>query len=228
MKQAIIIFTRVPIPGKTKTRLMPFLSAQECADLHKCFILDVYHTCVQTDADVLVCYTPDESRDALAELFDGEPVFLPQRGLSMGERMAHAFSDAFSLGYEKALLVGTDIPQLTAEHLGAALEALSGCDVVIAPTLDGGYYLIGMKEEHPGLWDIPLYGTSTVFSGTLEQAEKAGLTAAVGQMCRDIDTKEDLLALYTESAQLTGHTVRYLRHLRHKLHKLKEKPEQHE
>lgn len=222
MKQAIILFTRVPLPGKTKTRLMPFLSGQECAKLHKCFILDIYRACTQTDADILVCCTPDENKDVLAKLLDQDLVFLPQRGRDMGERMSRAFSSAFRLGYEKVLLIGTDIPQLTAKLLQDAFDALSAHDAVIHPTADGGYYLIGMTKERPELWHITRYGTNTVLSDTLEQAKKTGLKMAVGQMCRDVDTKEDLFALSRELGQSLSHTGQYLQN------ELREKLEKHE
>ena len=222
MKRAIILFTRVPLPGKTKTRLMPFLSGQECARLHECFILDIYRACAQTDADILVCCTPDENKDVLTQLLDRDLVFLPQRGRDLGERMSRAFRSAFRLGYEKVLLIGTDIPQLTAEILRDAFDALSAHDAVIHPTADGGYYLIGMTKEQPELWHTARYGTSSALADTLEQAEKAGLKMAVGQMCRDVDTKEDLFALYRELGQSPGHTGRYLQH------ELREKLEKHE
>ena len=199
---------------------MPFLSGQECAKLHECFILDIYRACTQTDADILVCCTPDDGKEVLAKLLGRDFVFLPQRGKDLGERMSRAFSSAFRLGYEKVLLIGTDIPQLTTKLLQNAFDALSAYDAVIHPTADGGYYLIGMTEEQPELWHKPRYGTNTAFADTLEQAEKMDLKMAIGPMCRDVDTKEDLLALYREPGWSAGHTGQYLRNaLREKLEK---------
>ena len=202
MKQAIIIFTRVPVPGRTKTRLLPFLSAEECAGLHKGFILDTYEACRHAGTDLLLFYTPEDKKEILKEMIGGCPIFLPQSGDDLGERMKNAFGIAFRLGYGKALLVGTDIPQITTDILRKALKDLDEYDIVIHPTIDGGYYLIGMTREHEEVWQIEHYGTNTVIHNTLKQLKAEGLRTKVGQVCRDIDTKEDLMALYNELENL--------------------------
>ncbi len=215
-KQAVILFTRAPIAGQTKTRLMPFLTGEECAGLHKRFILDMYETCSDyTDADILVFYTPEDCQNILRDMLEDNLMFLPQYGEDLGERMANAFGVAFRLGYEKVVLVGTDIPQITKEILEEAFEALEEYDIAINPTVDGGYYLIGMGEEHEAVWNIEQYGTNMVVYNTLEQLKHAGLRTKVGKVCRDIDTKEDLAALYAElqglSSAYAAHTGEYLR-----------------
>lgn len=198
MKRVIIIFTRIPVPGKTKTRLMPFLTGEECAGLHKNFILDIYEACSHVKADLLLFYTPEDEEKILKEMFSEDLIFLPQSGDDLGKRMKNAFGVAFRLGYEKILLIGTDIPQITTEILEGALDQLEDYDIVIHPTIDGGYYLIGMTEEHDEVWEIEHYGTNTVIHSTLKKLKAEGLRTRVGCVCRDIDTKEDLVALYEE------------------------------
>ena len=196
MRRAVILFTRAPVPGQTKTRLMPYLTAEECAALHSCFIRDIYATCAGTRADVLVYYTPEEQRPLLEALLGSGVSLTAQQGDGLGRRMDAAFRDAFALGYEAAVLVGTDIPQLTAGALADAFAALAGSDVVLGPTADGGYYLIGMTRPQPAAWEVRRYGTGTVFAETASHLRRAGLRVAAAAPCRDVDTPEDLRALY--------------------------------
>ena len=87
MEKALILFTRVPIPGMTKTRLMPFLTGEECARLHTCFVKDIYEKSKQVEADVFVFYTPKDEKRLLQAVLDEEAVCLPQYGDDLGERM---------------------------------------------------------------------------------------------------------------------------------------------
>ena len=196
MKQAVIIFTRVPVPGHTKTRLMPFLSGEDCAGLHREMIRRVYQACRGADGDILVFFTPEDSGGSLRGLLKEAKGFFPQKGEGLGERMSRAFVQAFRLGYERVLLIGTDLLQISAEILQEGFRDLSGHDAVMNPTEDGGYYLIGLKEARDDIWDVPSYGTGTVFRDTLCRMEKAGLRVAVGQRLMDIDTPEDLVVWY--------------------------------
>lgn len=197
MKKAIILFTRVPEPGKTKTRLMPFLSGEQCAELHKNMIRKAYDKCLLTDADIILTHTPEDGQNLMKSILPShfekkKPVF-PQRGKEIGERMENAFADVFAMGYDAAVLLGTDIPEISEKIIEEAFASLEDKDVVINPTLDGGYYLIGMKEEHHRIWQLKEYGTDSVFNETMEHIRSLGLTAGRGAVCRDIDTKEDYL-----------------------------------
>ncbi|GFI51572.1 2-phospho-L-lactate guanylyltransferase [Lachnospiraceae bacterium] len=209
MRRAIILFTRVPVAGQTKTRLMPFLSGEACAALHSGFIRSAARACRGVDADVLVYYAQKEgtrpsgkrkNQEAplgnLAKLIKEARGFYPQKGDGLGERMSQAFAEVFAMGYERVLLSGTDIPQITADIFRQSFRDLEGCDAVINPTEDGGYYLIGLRNARDDIWDVPHYGTNTVFDDTLYRLERAGLRVCAGQMLRDIDTKEDLEAWY--------------------------------
>ena len=198
MERAIIIFSRIPIPGKTKTRMMPFLTAEECADIHRCFIKDIYISCKKVMADTLVCYAPEGELQELKMLLDENLEYYEQYGANLGIRMKHAFERAFEMGYKKVLLVGTDVPQLTEEILEKGFKGLDENDIVIHPTVDGGYYLIAMKEAHDVVWNVKKYGTNTVIEDTLTQVKIAGLHIHTGTVCRDMDTKEDLYNLYQE------------------------------
>ena len=198
MKDALILFTRVPIPGQTKTRLMPFLTGEECARLHACFVKDIYEKAKQVDADIFVFFTPKDEKKLLQQVLDNETVCLPQFGDDLGERMKNAIGIVLRMGYEKVILIGTDIPQIHPETLKNAFDNLGGKDIVIHPTFDGGYYLIGMKKEYDSIWKIERYGTNTVIYDTLQHMRNEKLSTAVGQMYYDVDDKGDLYHLYED------------------------------
>ncbi len=198
MDKALILFTRVPIAGKTKTRLMHYLTGEECAKLHTCFIKDIYAKAKKIRADVFVFYTPKDEKNLLENILDSDAVYLPQYGDDLGERMKNAIGVCLRLGYEKVILTGTDIPQIHPETLNNAFDALDEKDIVIHPTFDGGYYLIGMKKEYESIWKIERYGMNTVIYDTLQHMRSERLATAVGQMYYDVDDKDDLLHLYDD------------------------------
>lgn len=211
MNNALIIFTRVPIPGQTKTRLMPFLSGEECANLHACFIKDTYEKAKRVQADLYVFYTPEEEQAILLQVLGEKTVCIPQQGTDLGTRMKQAIAHVLSLGHEKVLLVGTDIPHVCTETFEIAFASLDENDIVIHPTFDGGYYLIGMKQEYDSIWNIKRYGTNTVIQDTLQHMQEENLRVAVGEKYFDIDEREDLARLYAEKNQWEiPNTVGYL------------------
>ena len=195
---ALIIFTREPEEGRTKTRLMPYFSPAQCAELHRCMLKDISKEMQKADADIFVAYTcgdgPDDPGEPafLRSIVKRNTVFIRQRGEDIGSRMRNAFDDVLGSGYSKAVLIGTDIPGIRSETIDSALELLDSTDVVMGPTEDGGYYLIGMKSVHPEAFDVRTYGVSTVFDETIASIRKAGLSAGLVSAYPDIDTPEDL------------------------------------
>lgn len=214
MRNALILFTRVPVPGQTKTRLMPFLNGEECAAIHSCFVKDIFEKATQVEADVFVFYTPEEKLSLLQELLGQEFAGFPQEGNDLGEKMKHAIGCVLDKGYEKAVLIGTDIPHLGVKTLEQSFENLDTADIVINPTFDGGYYLIGMKREYDSIWKIERYGTNTVIQDTLAHMERENLSVTSGDRYYDIDDKEDLKNLYGDIQngliQDCPHTIAYL------------------
>jgi len=198
MKKALICFTRLPRPGRTKTRLMPFLSEGQCARLHLAFLQDLSRVYGQMDADLFVAYAPDPHWDELRALFPMAADFFPQEGLSLGERMHQAILRVLNLGYDAAVLTGSDLPLMGKEHLYSGFRALEAADVAIGPTADGGYYLIGMKKACPALFRDQEYGGATVFENTLAAAKAAGCTVDMALCCSDVDRPEDLQRLAGE------------------------------
>lgn len=191
---ALIVFTREPEPGKTKTRLMPYFSPEQCAELHRCMLKDISREMKKADAAIIVAYTGEnEGEPALLRSIMGKgTMFIRQRGVDIGARMQNAIEDTLELGYNKAVLIGTDIPEIRSETVNASLDLLDSCDVVMGPTHDGGYYLIGMKAVHPEAFNVGSYGGSSVFDETIASLGKAGLSAEKTDTYADLDTADDL------------------------------------
>lgn len=189
--KALIVFTREPAAGTTKTRMMPYYDEGQCAELHLCFLKDIQRELKNVDADIVLSYTGGEPLKLKSVFGDGK-IYTEQRGSSLGERMYNALEDAFAMGYEKAVLIGTDIPELEAESINIAFDNLDGADIVIGPTADGGYYLIGMKELCCEAFDVEHYGGRSVLEDTVNSIEKAGLSIACTDSYHDMDSREDL------------------------------------
>ena len=209
MKQAVICFTRVPKPGVTKTRLLPILTPDQCAGLHTAFLQDLSAVYDQVDADLFVAYTHDPDWKMLKGIFPNARGFFPQQGADLGEKMYHALCHVLGLEYEAVLLTGADLPLMTGIHLESGFAALSGADITLGPTSDGGYYLVGMKQPHWAIFENQSYGGATVLENTVTAADKAGLTVKQASTCDDVDTPEDLRSLMTELPPETA-TSRYL------------------
>lgn len=191
-RRALLLFTRVPEPGKTKTRLMPRLTAEQCAELHRCFLSDVAAQCRKCSADLLVCFTPPDRKDLLVELLGRDLTFFPQEGESLGEGMERAMNRALAMGYSSCLLFGSDIPELTCGLFGRAFEALQNCDAVFAPTADGGYCLAGLKKPCHAAFSLKNYGHSGVLEQTLSAVREAGCSVRCLHTLQDMDTPDDL------------------------------------
>ena len=215
MKNAVICFTRVPKPGQTKTRLMPYLTGEECTGLHWAFLRDLSNIYASLDADLLVAHTPDPDWEQLKAVFPTAR-FFPQEGGDLGAKMNHALNLALSTGYAKCILTGSDLPLMTGAHLKSGFDALEQADVTLGPTSDGGYYLVGVKEGSPFLFEKQTYGYGNVFENTLAAVRAAGKAFCPALPCDDVDTPEDLKNLLkTQNPQ--SNTAAYLRSLGEKL-----------
>lgn len=211
MKNAVILFTRVPHPGQTKTRLLPILQPEQCADLHWAFLKDLADLYRQVDAHLFVAYTPDPDWELLKSVFP-RAGYLAQKGNDLGEKMYRCLRKVLALDYESVILTGSDLPGMTAAHLESGFAVLEETDIAIGPTSDGGYYLIGMKRPCREVFRIEGYGGATVFEKTVAAAKNAGLTVGLAMTCDDVDTPEDLKNL-VETVCPDSHTGKYLKEI---------------
>ncbi len=197
---AIIIFAKAPVPGEVKTRMCPPLAPDEAASLHGSMVMD---TVEQTQSlrgfDIFLACTPSMDHPFFQTLAARHRIQLcDQVGEDLGQRMDHALTAMFTRGYAYALLVGTDIPTLSSHHYHHAKEVLQATDVVLGPTKDGGYYLVGTKKPVPELFATISWSTDSVLTQSQARAEQVGLAVGLLAPERDIDTFDDMQALLHE------------------------------
>ena len=192
----VIVMTRYPEPGKTKTRLIPALGPDRAAALHRCLITRTLNVSLQlikaSDVEVEVQYTGG-SKDQFRTAFGTTPCYVLQSDGSLGERMQSAMAAAFAEGAARVVVIGTDCPALDVSHLTQAFEQLAGTDVVIGPATDGGYYLIGTRRHLPQLFEGIDWGTECVLQQTLRRAAELNVTVSQLSPLSDVDFAEDLI-----------------------------------
>lgn len=207
---ALIIFAKAPIPGQVKTRLCPPLTPDEAASLHGSVVLDMLERSRgAASMDRFLACSPSSDHVFFKILEERHGVrLLTQTGDDLGARMARAVADAFASGYRLVLVIGTDLPTLPAPTFREAVKLLATHDLVLGPSLDGGYYLIGLRKPAPELFAGVPWSTDRVLSVTQAKAAALGLTTALLPVRRDIDTVEDLAALIEETGVAGGTAIR--------------------
>ena len=195
MKAVLAIFLKAPRRGAVKTRLIPALGAAAAARLYRALAEAVVAaTRPGPDGyDRLFFFTPAEARAEMEAWFPGQ-AWIAQEGADLGARMSSAFDVAFRRGAGRVAIVGSDVPGLSRDDVGLALASLADHDLVLGPARDGGYYLIGLRQRLPALFEGVAWGTGSVFAATLETAAALGLSVRVLEERRDIDTLEDVRA----------------------------------
>ncbi len=194
MSNGLIIFARDPLPGRVKTRLAASVGDRAAADIYKEMLQEVLKTVRQLSSVETVVYwaAAEESLPFLAERYR-----LPSRRQSqgdLGQRMLAAFGEMFAGGCRLCCIIGSDAPDLPQSYIQDAYHMLAEqrTDVVLGPSRDGGYYLLGMRKVWPQIFaDIP-WSSAEVLPQTLAAARDSGLTAALLPEWQDIDTVEDL------------------------------------
>jgi rSAM/selenodomain-associated transferase 1 len=205
VRDALIIFTKAPIPGEVKTRLCPPLVPDEAATLHGSLVLDVMERTRLSGIDRYVAGAPAADHVFFKIMEARHDVrLLSQQGVDLGARMEHAFRAVLDGGYQKAVLIGTDVPVLSGALVSQAFALLESHDVVLGPALDGGYYLIGLTRLVPEIFTDIAWSSDRVCAVTQDRARSLGLRVALLPCHRDLDTVDDVLALATE----TGSEVR--------------------
>lgn len=191
----LIIFTRYPEPGRTKTRLIPKLGAEGAANLQRQMTehtLEQVRILQQQISISVEIRFAGGSLQLMRNWLGDDWIYHPQDGDDLGEKMARSLSDVFAQNCQKAVIIGTDCPDLDATILGHAFPSLDNSDIVIGPAEDGGYYLIGCRRLYPELFVNIAWGTADVLRQTCIQWEKLNLTPTLLPLLRDIDRPEDL------------------------------------
>lgn len=209
----LAIMAKAPRVGAVKTRLCPPLRAPEAAELARCFLLDaVERVHMVAGSRPIMAYTPIEAEAQFEEAAPGFAL-IPQRGGDLGARQLHLIEEVLALGLQAALVIGTDSPTLPRECLDEAVSLVMApdVDVVLGPTEDGGYYLIGLRAPHAALFEHIPWSTSAVLGRMLERAHQLGLRVACLPTWFDVDTGADLERLRIELEATPGTTPRHTR-----------------
>jgi len=192
---AVIVFAKYPRNGEVKTRLGETLGDEFAARLYRLMAEYTFDVCLslpEKDYDVHLYYDNEGQKEPFQKWIPPEFALHLQVGIDLGDRMKTAFNQLFNKGYSKILIIGTDCPQINANIIVKAFEELSVNDVVIGPSTDGGYYMLGMKKQYPFLFDKIKWSSEAVFSITVEKANDNKLSLYILPELIDIDTEADL------------------------------------
>lgn len=201
---ALAMMTKAPQAGRVKTRLTPPLSSEEAAALNVCFLRDtaaaISRTANKKKARGIAVYTPVGAEAAYTGILPEAFQLVPQRGDAFGDRLAAATEDLLQLGFTSLCLIDSDSPTVPDEAFSQAVDFLaSDADsVVLGPSDDGGYYLIGLKKLHRRLFERIDWSTDRVLEQTIAAAREIGLSVHLLQTWYDVDDRATLSRLCHE------------------------------
>ena len=215
---ALAVMTKAPQAGRVKTRLVPPLTPEEAAELNRCFLRDTAaaissacrrsrgddahasHSEAATAACGIAVYTPIGAESAYNDILPADYRLLTQRGDKFGERLYFAVEDLFKCGFAAVCLIDSDSPTVPAGNFAEAVGLLSASEdrVVLGPSDDGGYYLIGVKKPHRHLFEEIEWSTERVLIQTSQRATEMGLGVKLLPIGYDVDDYAGLRRLCHE------------------------------
>ena len=201
---ALAVMAKAPRPGMVKTRLQPPLNAVEAAALNVCFLRDTAENIASVTQDGgaqgMICYTPVGDEVAFDGLLPNGFALIAQRGDGFGERLLCAAEDILSCGFGAVCLIDSDSPTLPSNALRAAVKELAkpGERVVVGPSEDGGYYLIGMNRAQPRVFERITWSTERVYAETIDRVCEAGVELVELPKWYDVDDAKALEVLERE------------------------------
>lgn len=188
-RNLLLIFTRNPELGKAKTRLAKTVGNETALEIYKFLLEKTRDISSKVSSDKAVYYSVKVRENDIwdSKIYQKHQ----QKGEDLGIRMLNAFKDSFDVGYEKVMIIGSDLYDLTSENIEKAFLELNNNDVVLGPAEDGGYYLLGMNVLHEKVFKNKTWGTETVRKDTLEDLKDK--TVKLLEVKNDIDVYEDIL-----------------------------------
>jgi rSAM/selenodomain-associated transferase 1 len=191
------VFAKAPVSGRVKTRLALEIGPAAAAAVYRRLGRQVVAAAAGAGYRTTVWFAPPGSRDAVRAWLDGLGVaaFCPQVGGNLGTRLLHAFGRSFAAGDRAVVIVGTDAPGVDRHIVAAGFRTLRARDLVLGPSLDGGYYLIGLTAPQPELFRAIPWSTRDVLRQTEARARALGLSVGLLTPLRDVDRAEDARAL---------------------------------
>ncbi len=203
MDTCLIVFAKNPVPNHVKTRLIPMITAEQAASLYTAFLTDWCATLKTiSDVELVIAYTPPESQSEIKKLIGDDVTYIPQTGKDLGERLTYATEWVAETGYEKVIIVGSDSPTLPISFISDAIKGLDTRDVIIGPSMDGGYYLIGLSvntlfKTVPSIFNGITWSTAQVLQQTIDRIQNINVSLKLLPPWYDVDTPQDLVFLHT-------------------------------
>ncbi|MEM7759435.1 MAG: TIGR04282 family arsenosugar biosynthesis glycosyltransferase [Cyanobacteria bacterium P01_A01_bin.40] len=195
MSETLIIFSRYPEPGKTKTRMIPALGAPGAAELQRLMTEHTLKTAQQLLSErnlKIDVYFSGGSQQLMAEWLGKDLSYIAQALGDLGNKLQAAFEKAFKLGNQRVVIIGIDCPDIDRTILNQAFNSLQDHDLVLGVAEDGGYYLIGLNQVQPQLFCNIDWGTERVLNQTRNIAENLNLDVHYLPTLSDVDRPEDL------------------------------------
>jgi rSAM/selenodomain-associated transferase 1 len=194
----LVIMAKAPRLGSVKTRLAESLSPQAATELYRCLLNDTIALAQELDHVEIAIMCPASDVEHLSRELGKTVPIAPQMGQGLAAGLASVFTHFTTPGHRRIIAFNSDSPHLPASVLETAFDALEACDLVVGPTHDGGYYLVGAKASHPGLFSSYGMGTASALDALLARARAQGLSAHLTDPFYDIDVEGDLTRLARE------------------------------
>lgn len=197
-QSALIIFAKIPLIGQVKSRLQPQISPEKSLEVYCYFVEETLEKIkALSDVSIWVGCFPDCNNSWLLELSRKFNLRLfNQVGEDLGARMANAFGLLAREKFEKKVIIGTDAPHLPLHYIRSAFELLEKTAVILGPSRDGGYYLLGLAGDPPSIFDGISWSTDSVFRNTIRKLEDQIIPFKLLPEWYDIDQFNDLVELY--------------------------------
>lgn len=206
--RVLVIMAKAPRPGSVKTRLTEILSEQAVGELYQCLLSDTIALAKTLDHVEIAVMSPASDVEDLSRVVEGDVHVAPQEGEGLAAGLTSVFQYFAARGNQPVVAFNSDSPHLPASVLEAAFDALGTGDLVVGPTHDGGYYLVGASSSYPDLFAGHGMGTANAFEALLTRARALGLSVHLTDPFYDIDVAADLTQLAKELQQTPARAPR--------------------
>lgn len=199
MNNTLIFVVKYPVAGNVKTRLGQEIGLGNAVLLYRSFVEDLLAGLDEMELDVMIFYDPSSPIEKYSEWL-GSRKYFPQQGKDIGERMLNCFENAFDAGYERSIIIGSDLPGLDMQEIDKGFIALQDNPACLGPAEDGGYYLIGFRKDRlvKSVFEGMKWSTDTVFEETVRRMNDQNIRPHILSPFSDVDTLDDLINLMAD------------------------------
>ena len=208
----LVIMAKKPQVGRTKTRMCPPLTPIEAAQLYEALLRDSIALASNLEGiDLAIAITPPDATTYFKRISPPGTLLIPVECVDIGDCLSQVLGNLLEMGYPKVLAFNADGPTIPPQYIQTAVHQLDNDEVVLGPSEDGGYYLVGMKQLHPQIFSDIAWSTPQVLAQTMDKIEALGLRAGLLPPWYDVDTDSDLARLQDELAALPNDRLIYTR-----------------